>query len=55
MEIPRKIESQIQRQIGKQKVIVLYGSRRTSKSTIKKRNISKQRKKQNFCFEKKLF
>jgi len=34
MEIPRIIESQIQKQIGKQKVILLYGTRRTGKSTI---------------------
>jgi predicted AAA+ superfamily ATPase len=34
MEIPRIIESQMQKQIGKQKVILLYGTRRTGKSTI---------------------
>lgn len=34
MEIPRITESQIQKQIGKQKVILLYGTRRTGKSTI---------------------
>ena len=34
MEIPRIVESQILKQIGKQKVILLYGTRRTGKSTI---------------------
>ena len=34
MEIPRITESQIKKQIGKQKVILLYGTRRTGKSTI---------------------
>lgn len=34
MDIPRLIEEEIIRHIGKQKVILLYGSRRTGKSTI---------------------
>lgn len=34
MEIPRIVESQILKQVGKQKVILLYGTRRTGKSTI---------------------
>lgn len=34
MEIPRIVESQILKQVGKQKVIFLYGTRRTGKSTI---------------------
>lgn len=34
MEIPRIIEAQIIKQIGKRKVILLYGTRRTGKSTI---------------------
>jgi predicted AAA+ superfamily ATPase len=34
MEIPRITESQILKQISKQKVILLYGTRRTGKSTI---------------------
>ena len=34
MEIPRMTETQILKQIGKQKVILLYGTRRTGKSTI---------------------
>jgi len=34
MQIPRIVEQQITKYIGKQKVILLYGSRRTGKSTI---------------------
>ena len=34
MQIPRLIENQIVKRIGKQKVILLYGTRRTGKSTI---------------------
>jgi predicted AAA+ superfamily ATPase len=34
MEIPRITETQILKQVGKQKVILLYGTRRTGKSTI---------------------
>lgn len=34
MKIPRAIEQQILKQIGKQKVVMLYGTRRTGKSTI---------------------
>lgn len=34
MEVPRMAETQIFKQIGKQKVILLYGTRRTGKSTI---------------------
>lgn len=34
MYISRLIEQQISKHIGKQKVILLYGSRRTGKSTI---------------------
>jgi len=34
MEIPRITETQIVKKIGKQKVILLYGTRRTGKSTI---------------------
>jgi uncharacterized protein len=32
--IPRLLEQQIEKQVGKQKVILLYGTRRTGKSTI---------------------
>lgn len=34
MEIPRFIEQRLSHQIGKQKVLMLYGSRRTGKTTI---------------------
>ncbi|SFT91315.1 hypothetical protein SAMN04489724_2764 [Algoriphagus locisalis] len=34
MEIPRFIEQKLSHQIGKQKVLMLYGSRRTGKTTI---------------------
>ncbi len=34
MEIPRIIEKQIEGEVGKQKVIMLYGTRRTGKTTI---------------------
>lgn len=34
MEIPRITETHILKQVGKQKVILLYGTRRTGKSTI---------------------
>ncbi len=34
MEIPRLIEDKLKKQIGKQKVLLLFGTRRTGKSTI---------------------
>jgi uncharacterized protein len=34
MDIPRQIASEISKQLGRQKVIMLYGSRRTGKTTI---------------------
>ena len=34
MDIPRVIEKQIEDQLGKQKVVMLYGTRRTGKTTI---------------------
>jgi predicted AAA+ superfamily ATPase len=34
MDIPRLVQQQIEAQIGKQKVVLLYGTRRTGKSTI---------------------
>ncbi|HEY9342326.1 MAG TPA: ATP-binding protein [Hanamia sp.] len=45
MYIQRVIEQQIIKQIGKQKVILLYGSRRTGKSTIIKHLTEKSDKK----------
>jgi uncharacterized protein len=34
MEVPRLIQHQIEKQLGKQKVILLYGARRTGKTTM---------------------
>jgi predicted AAA+ superfamily ATPase len=34
MEVPRLIQQQIEKQLGKQKVILLYGARRTGKTTM---------------------
>lgn len=34
MDIPRLLEGKIEAELGKQKVIMLYGSRRTGKTTI---------------------
>ena len=34
MDIPRLIEKKIEAELGKQKVIMLYGARRTGKTTI---------------------
>src|SRR5882757_5362839 len=34
MDIPRILEKQIEGQLGKQKVVMLYGTRRTGKTTI---------------------
>ena len=34
MNIPRLVQQQIEKQIGKQKLIMLYGTRRTGKTTI---------------------
>jgi uncharacterized protein len=34
MDIPRLVETEIEKQLGKQKVIMLYGSRRTGKTSI---------------------
>ncbi len=34
MDIPRLLEQKIEKQLGKQKVIMLYGTRRTGKTTI---------------------
>jgi len=34
MDIPRLLEQQIEKQLGKQKIILLYGTRRTGKTTI---------------------
>jgi len=34
MDIPRLIEKRIENGLGKQKVIMLYGTRRTGKTTI---------------------
>ena len=45
MDIPRIIEEEIIRHIGKQKVILLYGSRRTGKSTIVESIAKKYQKK----------
>lgn len=41
MDIPRIIEKKIEGQIGKQKVIMLYGTRRTGKTTIIERIAAK--------------
>ncbi len=50
MEIPRLIESQILKQIGKQKVVLLYGTRRTGKSTIIE-NIASKNEKNTILFQ----
>src|SRR5580692_6798637 len=34
MDIPRLLEKKIESELGKQKVIMLYGTRRTGKTTI---------------------
>src|SRR5580698_9842097 len=34
MDIPRLLEKKIEKELGKQKVIMLYGTRRTGKTTI---------------------
>src|ERR1700733_452460 len=34
MDIPRLLQQKIEKQLGKQKVILLYGTRRTGKTTI---------------------
>ena len=34
MNIPRLLEQKIEHQLGKQKVVMLYGTRRTGKTTI---------------------
>lgn len=34
MDIPRLIEKKIENELGKQKVIMLYGTRRAGKTTI---------------------
>lgn len=34
MEIPRYVQTSIENQLGKQKVVLLYGTRRSGKTTI---------------------
>lgn len=42
MDIPRLIEQKLEKQVGKQKVILLYGTRRTGKTTIIENIAAKQ-------------
>lgn len=44
MEIPRFVEQKLSKQIGKQKVLMLYGSRRTGKTTIIENLVEKHEK-----------
>ena len=41
MDIPRIIQTQIEAKIGQQKVILLYGTRRTGKTTIIEKIVQK--------------
>ncbi len=52
MDIPRIVQDQIESKIGQQKVILLYGTRRTGKTTIIEKIVQKFLSDALLCMEK---